>query len=452
MGLALAAAFLFLLALYPPAVLRDLPHAAGRAGMIAVVAVLLSLLLRAWGAKRVRPLLFLAAVFGLALLEIGNSTGFDYVHVEDKASLVRPRLYQTTAGLAAFLRSRIGSDRVSYVYDDLIFNFGDWYGIPSVAGFLPSAPEASWRLGLWNPRILDLYSVRYWIGRQEPGGQKPADAGPEVFGDSHGWKVWQRPTALPRAWVAHLSKVAHSPEEAIRLTLDPATDLRSTVVLDREIPIESCPETAAATFTAIDEQYLRVDAAPACAGVLVLADNWYPGWEATLDGKRIDILRADAAIRGVAVPAGPHRIEMRYRPARIGLGRGAHAGGRLSCGVACRKGASSEDDPPHAVDAEGGGTRHPQVRHPPGVPQQSGEHRHRQRAQDVPVERLGNPALGECKDGVGKPAERAGASGQPPESAEREIGRREHPEQCQACREGCRAQQKAFYRHPVVFK
>jgi hypothetical protein len=222
-------------------------------------------------------------------------------------------LYQTTTGLAAFLRSRIGSDRVSYVYDDLIFNFGDWYGIPSVAGFLPSAPEASWRLGLWNPRILDLYSVRYWIG-----GQKPADAGPEVFSDSYGWKVWQRPTALPRAWVAHQSKVAHSQEEAIRLTLDAATDLRTTVVLDREIPIESCQEAAAVKFTAIDEQHLRVDAAPACAGVLVLADNWYPGWQATLDGKPIDILRADAAIRGVALPAGPHRIEMRYRPAGFG--------------------------------------------------------------------------------------------------------------------------------------
>jgi uncharacterized membrane protein YfhO len=52
--------------------------------------------------------------------------------------------------------------------------------------------------------------------------------------------------------------------------------------------------------------------------VLVLADNWYPGWQATLDGKPIDIVRADAAIRGVALPAGSHRIEMRYRPARLG--------------------------------------------------------------------------------------------------------------------------------------
>ena len=149
-GLALGAAFLFLLALYPPAVLRNVSHGAGRAGMIAVVTVLLSLLFAAWEAKRVRPALLVCGVLALTLIEIGNSTGFDYVHVDDKASLARPRLYQTTERLGEFLKSRVGSDRVSYVYEDLVFNFGDWYGIPSLAGFLPSAPEASWRLGPWN--------------------------------------------------------------------------------------------------------------------------------------------------------------------------------------------------------------------------------------------------------------------------------------------------------------
>ena len=313
-GLALGAAFLFLLALYPPPVLRGIPHASGRTGMIAIVGVLLALLFAAWDAKRVRPAFLLCGVLALALIEIGNSTGFDYVHVEDKASLARPRLYQTTAGLAQFLKSRVGSDRVSYVYDDLVFNFGDWYGVASLAGFLPSAPEAMWRLGPWNPRVLDLYSVRYWIGVQKPGGQKPVDAGPEVFADAEGWRVWQRPGALPRAWVAHQVKVAHGQEEAVRLTLDPATDLRTTVVLDRAIRTESCPEAAGVVFAATDEQHLRLDATPACAGVLVLSDNWYPGWQATLDGKPIDVLRADTAIRAVAVPAGPHRIEMRYHP------------------------------------------------------------------------------------------------------------------------------------------
>ena len=107
--------------------------------------------------------------------------------------------------------------------------------------------------------------------------------------------------------------VARDQEEAVRLVLDPNTDLRATAVLDRGVPAESCAETAGVGFTAIDEQHLRLDAAAACAGVLVLSDNWYPGWQATLDGRPVEVLRADAAIRAVAVPAGPHRVEMRYR-------------------------------------------------------------------------------------------------------------------------------------------
>jgi uncharacterized membrane protein YfhO len=111
--------------------------------------------------------------------------------------------------------------------------------------------------------------------------------------------------------------VAHSADEAVRLTLDLATDLRTTVVLDRKIQTESCGGEGDVVFTAINEQHLRLDASPACASVLVLSDNWYPGWQATLDGRPIEVLRADAAIRAVAIPAGSHRVEMRYRPSGL---------------------------------------------------------------------------------------------------------------------------------------
>ena len=259
-GLALGAAFLFLLALYPPAVLRDIPHGPGRAGMIAIVAVLLSLLFTAWDHKRVRPALFLSGMLALGLIEIGNSTGFDYVHVEDKASLVRPRLYRTTSGLAGFLKTRVGSDRVSYAYEDLVFNFGDWYGIPSMAGFLPSAPEATLAARTLEfphpgPLRCALLDWRTKAGRCRPGSVCR-------FRGLESLAAAKRPAAR----VADASdKGGALADEAVRLTLDPATDLRTTVVLDRKIQTEPCGESAAVVFTAINEQHLRLDASPACA-------------------------------------------------------------------------------------------------------------------------------------------------------------------------------------------
>jgi len=54
--------------------------------------------------------------------------------------------------------------------------------------------------------------------------------------------------------------------------------------------------------------------------VLVLTDAFYPGWKATLDGTPVAVLRANTAMRAVVVPAGDHRVEMRYRPRSLWIG------------------------------------------------------------------------------------------------------------------------------------
>ncbi len=46
----------------------------------------------------------------------------------------------------------------------------------------------------------------------------------------------------------------------------------------------------------------------------VLNDVWFPGWTATVDGAARPILRANAAMRAVAIDAGTHEIVFRYRP------------------------------------------------------------------------------------------------------------------------------------------
>jgi hypothetical protein len=48
--------------------------------------------------------------------------------------------------------------------------------------------------------------------------------------------------------------------------------------------------------------------------VLVLAENYYPGWRAYLDGRAAPIMRVNYNQRGVRVPAGEHRVSFVYRP------------------------------------------------------------------------------------------------------------------------------------------
>lgn len=61
-----------------------------------------------------------------------------------------------------------------------------------------------------------------------------------------------------------------------------------------------------------------------CEGTcfLVLADRYYPGWKAFIDGTPTTILPTNAVMRGIVVPGGSHEIVFRYMPAMYVIGLG----------------------------------------------------------------------------------------------------------------------------------
>jgi hypothetical protein len=58
----------------------------------------------------------------------------------------------------------------------------------------------------------------------------------------------------------------------------------------------------------------EIDAAASEPGVLVVTRSFDPGWEATLDGDEVPLLRVDLAFMGVVMPQGEHRLTLSYRP------------------------------------------------------------------------------------------------------------------------------------------
>ena len=50
------------------------------------------------------------------------------------------------------------------------------------------------------------------------------------------------------------------------------------------------------------------------AAIVVLADLYYPGWEATDNGRPVRILRANTICRAVALGVGQHTLRFVYRP------------------------------------------------------------------------------------------------------------------------------------------
>jgi hypothetical protein len=61
-------------------------------------------------------------------------------------------------------------------------------------------------------------------------------------------------------------------------------------------------------------------------GVLVLSDNYYPGWTALLDGQPVELLRANHTMRAVRVPAGDRVVSFVFAPQSFWISLYAGAG------------------------------------------------------------------------------------------------------------------------------
>ncbi len=147
-------------------------------------------------------------------------------------------------------------------------------------------------------------------------------------GGKDGWSVYENRQVLPRAWLAHRLAVEPSGVAQLSRLATPAFDRAGTVML--AAPLAADQPLPAATPLARDDHVTIAQYAPEAvllntdspaASVLILADQAFPGWEATVDGHPTPILTADHLLRGVYLPAGAHSVQFRYRP--VGFAWGA---------------------------------------------------------------------------------------------------------------------------------
>jgi hypothetical protein len=185
------------------------------------------------------------------------------------------------------------------------------------------------------------------------------------------WQLLRNDAVFPRAWVVHevrrmepirgLARTARARVmEEITYQADPiwfdATrplyDPRQMAWLERDgglgglgIALDHAPPGPEETVrvTRYTPQEVELEATLTRAGIVILADVFYPGWYLTIDGKPAEILRVNRMMRGAAVAAGTHRLVYSYRPRSFRLGlAGSSVGllGLLGAVVWARRGRS----------------------------------------------------------------------------------------------------------------
>lgn len=133
----------------------------------------------------------------------------------------------------------------------------------------------------------------------------------------------QNPFAMGNAWFVDQVMTVGSPNEEIAAL--GTADLRKTAVVDRtfaavagKVGTSTVHDSSSIIrLTAYEPNSLDYEATSPCGGVAVFSEVYYPGWTATVDGKPVELGRADYILRMCYIPAGRHTIHMEYKPSSI---------------------------------------------------------------------------------------------------------------------------------------
>jgi len=213
-----------------------------------------------------------------------------------------------------------------------------------------------------------LSNVRFFIlrGDERLTGAVCLGTGQDTLGVEN-VSLWQVSEHLPRAWIVHqidvLGPVESCDPTAIRRRTDrvfftgagPRNPRRSALVeldgesrkLDLSAAEAKTPgaETAPSSggeesclISRYDPLRVEIRARLSRPGLVVLFDQFYPGWRLDVEtagrrSRRVPILRTNRVMRGAWLPAGDHRLIYRFRPASFKIGAAVSAFAWMALGV-----------------------------------------------------------------------------------------------------------------------
>ena len=164
-----------------------------------------------------------------------------------------------------------------------------------------------------HPNVLRMMNVKYVVlSGDPPPGATPVSSARTRYGDEAVYPF----AGLDRAWIAEEVTVLEEDAAALARILSSDFDPAREVVLSA--PPASGEEVGGRGDGPVewvewtpDERALRVrTTGPA---MLVVSENWFPGWVAEVDGEPAEVVRADITLQAVRIPAaGEHTVTLRF--------------------------------------------------------------------------------------------------------------------------------------------
>ncbi len=128
------------------------------------------------------------------------------------------------------------------------------------------------------------------------------------------------PNANGNAW--YVNKVSYVDNANQELDGLAKVNLPSEAVADKQFEAvlgktQQQDSTAVVKITKYAPNHLEYDAESKAGGIIVFSEIYYPGWTATVDGKAVEIGRANYVLRAINVSAGKHKIVLDFHPTSL---------------------------------------------------------------------------------------------------------------------------------------
>ncbi len=134
--------------------------------------------------------------------------------------------------------------------------------------------------------------------------------------------LFERLSPLPRAYIVYAAEHIPDDAKAVSRLLDDSFDLRNVAVVAEplDLPTKADTSVSQAEISTYHETQVVVKASAVKQGLLILGDQFHPGWQAYLDGQPTTVIRVNHVLRGVVLPPGEHQVVFQFAPASLRTG------------------------------------------------------------------------------------------------------------------------------------
>lgn len=169
-------------------------------------------------------------------------------------------------------------------------------------------------------RLFNFLSVKYLIFKKNAIQNLNEN---NIFWQDNNWIIFKNPSVLPRAYFVENFEVIKDKKQILTQMFSSTFNFTNSVIL------EESPNFDKNNLNNATSKIKQISYTPNNSlfetntsdnSLLILTDNYYPGWKAYVDGRETKIYRANYTFRALVVPSGIHTVKFSYEPDSVKIG------------------------------------------------------------------------------------------------------------------------------------